>query len=785
MKQKLSQLLVETLHHMVTYIRNHYGNGKKILREKQMNVFEAIYEFFKENKTDGYIKLPTGTGKTVLFGQIIRAVANGKSRALIVVPRIQLVQQTYESLKNFAPEMSIGRINMYHKEYGNKITILTYTSWQIQLETGQLLIDDFDYVILDEGHRALTPKIRPHIEAAKKRSIVLAFSATPGFSVNKHLNELLTHEIYAMDLAEAVALGLLSGVRVMLVDMNIDLSSTASVRGDYDVKDLEKLINTSKVNHTALEVYQTYFKGECAIIYANSVQHVSDVVATFVAAGIDARGIHGRILKKKREKILEDYHLGVFNVLVNCDLLIEGFDEPRVSVCMNLRPTQSVVLAEQRGGRVLRLDTDNPGKIATVVDFMYKESSRRKGAILFSQITGGALLLPESFNTSRNFESGEVRNTRGLIEIEGVKIIYDIHTIDLLTKERMDINKNLELGKLTWDELKNEVQALGIYTSAQYNEIASEHPRWPYDPRFYGKSWKDLFAYRGFLTLDELRKQVAKLGIRLQKDYVAEKQKNNHWDWPSTPPYFYPELKNWRELFGEEKPIYLELDELRKQVQEHKLMTVGAYREEQVNHPSWPAVPDRHYKQYGNVWISWPDLFGKVAGGMIKTLDELKNEVRAVGILSRTEYFKVRKPNWPSDPTSYYSDWVSYGDFFGTIKPEFITSLDQLKEEVRVAGIKTAKEYKVARKKNPSWHSQPDKFFSDWISYEDLVGKKSARAHNFLEWDDLQKEVQDLGIKTSTEYFKTKVSYPQWPSQPDRFYTEKWTTWPNFLGTNN
>ena len=783
MKQKLSHLLVETLRHMATYIRNHYGSSKKVLREKQMNVFEAVYAFFKEKKTSGYVKLPTGTGKTVLFGQIIRAVANGNSRALIIVPRIQLVQQTYESLKHFAPELSVGRINMYHKEYGDKITILTYTSWQIQLESGELSLDDFDYIILDEGHRALTPKIQPYVEAAKEKSIVIGFSATPGFSVEKHLSELLEHEIYTMELAEAIRLGLLSGVRVMLVDMDIDLSNTASLRGDYDVKDLEKLINTSKVNHTALEVYQRHFNGECAIIYANSIQHVSDVVATFSAAGIEARGIYGTIPKKERDQILNDYNAGIFNVLVNCDLLIEGFDEPRVSVCMNLRPTQSVVLAEQRGGRVLRLDPENPGKVASVVDFIYKESTRRKIAILFSQITGGALVLPELFHTSTNLEGGEIRNARELIEIDGVKIIYDVHTIDVLTKERMEHNNKLDLGKLTWEELKAEVQRLNIRSSLEYHRVHHKHPRWPYAPRYYGKSWPDLFDFR-YLKLTDLKKKLADLGIEKQKEYMAERKKGNHMDWPSIPPDFYPELKNWGELFGREKPTYLELPELKKEVRKKKLKSVDEYRKEQQNHANWPAVPDRHYKQYGNTWISWPDLFGKIDGKTVQTIKELKKEVRAAGITSRAEYFRQRKPNWPSDPKGYYDDWVSFEDLLNTKKPEWITSLAQLKKEVRALGLMTAKAYHRARKTRPQWHSQPEKFFPDWTSWEDFVGKKSARAHQFLLWAALQKEVRGLGIKTSTEYFKVRKDHPKWPSQPDMFYSEKWKSWPDFLGTN-
>jgi superfamily II DNA or RNA helicase len=761
------------------YIHSHYRSTKKILREKQMSVFQKVQEFFKEGKTSGYIKLPTGTGKTVLFGQIIRAVANGNSKALIVVPRIQLVQQTYESLKKFAPELSIGRINMHQKEYGNKITILTYASWQIQIESGELSPNDYDYIILDEGHRALTPKIKPLVEDAKKGSIVLGFSATPGFSADKHLRELIEHEIYTMELSEAIYLGLLSGVRVMLVEVDVDLSNTASVRGDYDTKDLEKLINTEKVNHAALQVYMSHFRGKCAMVYANSIQHVSDLVTTFANKGVEARGIHGSLPKKTQEKILTDFHNKKFDVLVNCDLLIEGFDEPRTTVCLNLRPTQSVVLAEQRGGRVLRLDPENKNKIAYVVDFIYKESTKRKQAILFSQITGGALVLPESFSTSLNLESGEVRFARELIEIDGAKVIYDIKQIDEITQKTIEHNKQLGLSKLTFEELKEEVKLLGLRSSSQYRDALPKHPRWPADIRFYeGKGWNDLFDFK-FLSLIELKKQLEKLGIKKQKDYNKQRPKHN--DWPSMPIQYYSELSCWGDLWGIEKVTYLTLPELKIAVKRAKVDNVAKYREARKTRPAWPAVPDRDYKGEGG-WISWPDLFGKVAGGYIETLEELKKQVRAAGINAISAYYENRRPQWPSMPKDFYNDWIDWPDLFGKEKIDYIESFEKLKTEVAKAKVTSAKGYQLARKNHPNWPSQPEKIFEqDWDGWVSFLGKTSARSNEFLPWSDFVKAVRLKGIKTSTEYINLRSSLPKgWPSDPSRFYNE-WVSWRDTL----
>ncbi len=52
--------------------------------------------------------------------------------------------------------------------------------------------------------------------------------------------------------------------------------------------------------------------------------------------------------------------------MCNSDMLIEGFDDEGISLLINLRPTRSLTVFEQMIGRALRLDANNPGKVANV-----------------------------------------------------------------------------------------------------------------------------------------------------------------------------------------------------------------------------------------------------------------------------------------------------------------------------------------------------------------------------------------------------------------------------------
>ena len=53
------------------YIQEHHQGTEQTLRPRQINVFEDLRDFTVRGGTQGYIKLPTGVGKTVLFTEFI------------------------------------------------------------------------------------------------------------------------------------------------------------------------------------------------------------------------------------------------------------------------------------------------------------------------------------------------------------------------------------------------------------------------------------------------------------------------------------------------------------------------------------------------------------------------------------------------------------------------------------------------------------------------------------------------------------------------------------------
>src|SRR4051794_421018 len=80
-------------------------------------------------------------------------------------------------------------------------------------------------------------------------------------------------------------------------------------------------------------------------------------------------GVSGETPKRELANILARYERGDIDVLINAQLLAEGWNSPRATVCMHLAPTASRRIYQQRVGRVTRRQ---PGKEAgIVVDFVH------------------------------------------------------------------------------------------------------------------------------------------------------------------------------------------------------------------------------------------------------------------------------------------------------------------------------------------------------------------------------------------------------------------------------
>src|SRR5437868_3885981 len=197
-----------------------------------------------------------------------------------------------------------------------------------------------------------------------------------GALIARHVTDLFPTQTSRFDLAQAARRGVIAPLRDVRIPPGVGVRTIAKVplrKGevdqDFDQEELAALLDQHPFNAAVADLYRVRFKDLPGVVYAAGVQHAYNVAKAFQDAGMKAKGVSGETPKRELTRILAAYERGEIDVLVNAQLLAEGWNSPRATVCMHLAPTASKRIYQQRVGRVTRR---HPGKEAgIVVDFVH------------------------------------------------------------------------------------------------------------------------------------------------------------------------------------------------------------------------------------------------------------------------------------------------------------------------------------------------------------------------------------------------------------------------------
>jgi hypothetical protein len=312
----------------------------------------------------------TGAGKTVAALGFVEASRTGG--ILILTHRRNLVDQFHGELRDRGYRDRIsGPLLDGHDAANGPVTVETY-QWFVR-NAGRIS-DAYTIVICDEAHTALGEKTSASIRRWSG-PIFIGMTAT-GALIARHVTDLFPTQTSRFDLAQAARRGVIAPLRCIRIPPGPGVRTIAKVplrRGEvdteFDQEMLAELLDQTPFNMAIADLYKTRFNGVPGVVYAAGVRHAYNVAAAFKDVGIKAQGVSGETPKRQLAKILADYESGKIDVLVNAQLLAEGWNSPRATICMHLAPTASKRIYQQRVGRVTRR---HPGKEAgIVVDFVH------------------------------------------------------------------------------------------------------------------------------------------------------------------------------------------------------------------------------------------------------------------------------------------------------------------------------------------------------------------------------------------------------------------------------
>ena len=333
------------------------------LRSYQTDVIDELRAAVSHGEKHPLLVAPTGAGKTIIASEIIRSAVYLKRRVLFLAHRRELILQAREKLWN-ACRIDAGVIMAgFPLRPDEPVQIASVqTLWHRAHISSAIEEPPADLIIVDEAHRARARTYR-RILASYPDATVIGLTATPCRGDGRGLGNIFDTIVECPSVAELIELGFLVKTTVY-APTTPNLSGVRVERGDYVEKQLGERMDVPKLIGDVVEHWHRLASSRKTVVFATSVGHSIHLRDEFRRSGVWAEHIDGTTPLDERAAILKQLSDGLVQVVCNCMVLTEGWDQPDVSCCILARPTKHMGLYRQMIGRVLR---PAPGKSDALV----------------------------------------------------------------------------------------------------------------------------------------------------------------------------------------------------------------------------------------------------------------------------------------------------------------------------------------------------------------------------------------------------------------------------------
>jgi ATP-dependent helicase IRC3 len=483
-----------------------------ILRDYQKEAISSIKRAYADGINKQVIVLATGTGKTVIFCNVIKDfVIATKKKALVLAHREELLTQARDKILKVEPSLKVC-IEQGQNWAGEDCDVVVASVPTIGRANSPRIKrfnpSDFSIIVVDEAHHAsaetyknifryfgVLKKTKPreltetdkkymeqmefsledfykdigynpeldNVETAwNEDCLLLGVTATPSRGDNKGIDTVFDDVIYKYDIIKAIQAGSLTRVKAFRVNTSTDLSNVKKTAGDFNLGELGDAVNNEERNKLIVRTYKDKFNGKRALCFCVDVQHTKDLHTMFNEEGVPTGFVTGDTATELRREMLARFYSDADNrldVMCNAMVLTEGYDNEKIEVVLMARPTASGILFQQMVGRGTRLF---PGKeCLTIVDFVdntYKQNLKTSASLI---------------------------GVPGNIDFKGQDILFAKSEIDELLElapntdlEKIDINKIKyaieEVDLLSGLEIPDEIS---IYTSYDWHRYSEDEYR--------------------------------------------------------------------------------------------------------------------------------------------------------------------------------------------------------------------------------------------------------------------------------------------------------------------
>lgn len=334
-----------------------------ILRPYQSEASDAIFAEWRENDST-LVVLPTGGGKTVLFADVIRRVF--PRRALVLAHREELIFQARDKIQRVTGLQADVEMGDYRAEdslFGAARVVVSTIQTQCSGGDGGGRMTKFDparfgVLIIDEAHHATSPSYRRVIDYYRSNPAlkVLGVTATPDRADEEALGQVFQSVAFDYEVLDAIHDGWLVPIEQQMVHVEgLDYSGIRTTAGDLNGGDLAAVLEAEKNLQQMASASLAIIGQRRALLFTASVKAAETTAEIFNRhrKGM-ASWVCGKTDREERRRVLSDFAAGKLQVVCNCGVLTEGFDDPGVEVVIMGRPTKSRSLYSQMVGRSTR-----------------------------------------------------------------------------------------------------------------------------------------------------------------------------------------------------------------------------------------------------------------------------------------------------------------------------------------------------------------------------------------------------------------------------------------------
>jgi superfamily II DNA or RNA helicase len=367
-------------------------------RPYQKEAVKAVLEARKRGVTRQLEVLPTGAGKTLVFGMLAREM---NVPTIVLAHREELLNQARTKIRMVWPEADVGILQADRMDgLTSRVCVASVQTAITERRMRALKDRDFKLMVVDECHHATAESYYRLMEelgfmSGDPEKLLVGVTATGYRGDGVGLSAVFEEVVYERSITTMIRAGYLCDARGISVSTKSDLSSVHTRAGDFALNELSDIINIPARNELVAKGYLEHAPGRKAVVFCCDVKHSRDMADAFRSEGIGAEAVYGDMDRDDRARILSEFDSGPLNVVTNCNVLTEGWDAPNTSAIMLARPTKSAVLYTQMVGRGLR--TAPMKQDCVVIDFV--DTAGRHKLCNLATLAGDPRIVPKKGET--------------------------------------------------------------------------------------------------------------------------------------------------------------------------------------------------------------------------------------------------------------------------------------------------------------------------------------------------------------------------------------------------